>query len=74
MVEAVIMLLKQRYIISTISYKGIQRIEKPEYPDAAIREAILNAIVHKNYTDSTIHMSIYDDKLYSGIQENYLKI
>jgi len=63
MVEAVITLLKQRYIISTISYEGIQRIEKPEYPDAAIREAILNAIVHKDYTDSTIQMSIYDDKI-----------
>lgn len=63
MVEAVITLLKQRYIISTISYEGIQRIEKPKYPDAAIREAILNAIVHKDYTDSTIQMSIYDDKI-----------
>jgi len=63
MVEAVITLLKQRYIISTISYEGIQRIEKPEYPDAAIREAILNAIVHKDYTDSTIQMSIYNDKI-----------
>jgi ATP-dependent DNA helicase RecG len=63
MVEAVITLLKQRYIISTISYEGIQRIERPEYPDAAIREAILNAIVHKDYTDSTIQMSIYNDKI-----------
>ncbi|WP_216848961.1 ATP-binding protein [Pedobacter sp. L105] len=63
MVEAVITLLKQRYIISKIGYEGIQRIEKPEYPDAAIREAILNAIVHKDYTDSTIQMSIYDDKI-----------
>lgn len=63
MVEAVITLLKQRYIISTISYEGIQRIEKPEYPDAAIREAILNAIVHKDYTDSTIQMSIYNDRI-----------
>lgn len=63
MVETVITLLKQRYIISTISYEGIQRIEKPEYPDAAIRESILNAIVHKDYTDSTIQMSIYDDKI-----------
>ncbi|MNK06648.1 Divergent AAA domain protein [compost metagenome] len=63
MVESVMTLLKQRYIISTISYEGIQRIEKPEYPEAAIREAVLNSIVHKDYKDSTIQMSIYDDKI-----------
>lgn len=63
MVEMVMTLLKQRYIVSTISYRGIQRIEKSEYPDAALREAILNAIVHKDYTDSTIQMSVYDHKI-----------
>ncbi len=63
MVESVMTLLKQRYNISTISYEGIQRIEKTEYPEAAIREAVLNAITHKDYKDSTIQMSIYDDKI-----------
>ncbi len=63
MVESVMTLLKQRYILPVISYDGIQRIERPEYPEAAIREAILNAIVHKDYTDSTIQMSVYDDKI-----------
>jgi ATP-dependent DNA helicase RecG len=63
MVESVMTLLYQRYILPTISYDGIQRIEKPEYPEAAIREAVLNAIVHKDYTDSSIQMSVYDDKI-----------
>lgn len=63
MVESVMTLLKQRYILPVISYEGIQRIERLEYPDAAIREAILNSIVHKDYTDSTIQMSVYDDKI-----------
>lgn len=34
-----------------------------EYPEPALREAILNAIVHKNYAGTTIQLSVYDDKL-----------
>ena len=63
MVDKVIRLLKDRYLISPISYEGIQRIEKLEYPEAALREAVLNAIVHKDYTSTTIQLSVYDDKV-----------
>lgn len=63
MVNKVIQLLKDRYLISPITYEGIQRIEKLEYPEAALREAVLNSIVHKDYTDTTIQLSVYDDKL-----------
>lgn len=63
MVDKVIQLLKDRYLISPITYEGIQRIEKLEYPEAALREAVLNAIVHKDYNDTTIQLSVYDDKL-----------
>lgn len=63
MVDKVIRLLKERYLVSPISYEGIQRIEKLEYPETALREAVLNAIVHKDYTSTTIQLSVYDDKL-----------
>ena len=63
MVEKVIFLLKERYMISSITYNGIQRIEKLEYPEQALREAILNSIVHKDYSNTTIQLSVYDDKL-----------
>lgn len=63
MVDKVIQLLKDRYLISPITYEGIQRIEKLEYPEPALREAVTNAIVHKDYTNTTIQLSIYDDKL-----------
>jgi len=33
-----------------VSYKGIQRIETLEYPRKTLREAILNAIVHSDYS------------------------
>lgn len=32
--------------------KGLERIEKQNYPEAALREALLNAIVHKDYSFS----------------------
>lgn len=63
MVDRVMRLLKERYLISLISYEGIQRVEKLEYPEAALREAVLNAIVHKDYTSTTIQLSVYDEKL-----------
>lgn len=31
------------------TFKGLDRIERPDYPQEAIREALLNAIVHRDY-------------------------
>ncbi len=63
MAERVIEILRSKYLISPIRYQGLQRIEELEYPEEALREAILNAIVHKDYTGAPIQMSVYDDKL-----------
>lgn len=45
-IEKSIALLFSRYIKAEISYEGITRLEKFEYPKEAIREALLNAIAH----------------------------
>lgn len=63
MADKVLEILKSKYMVSPIRYEGIQRVEELEYPEAALREAILNAIVHKDYKGSTIQLSVYDDKL-----------
>ena len=49
-IETVIDILKTKYLKSVISYKGIHREEQLEYPDMALREAILNALIHRDYT------------------------
>ena len=63
-VEKTMDLLFTKYIKSSISYEGINRIEKYEYPKDAIREALLNAVSHKDYSGGVpIQISMYSDKL-----------
>lgn len=47
-----------------ISYEGIQRIERLIFPELALREALLNAIAHKDYSSGIpIQISVYVDKI-----------
>ncbi len=57
-------LLFSKYIKSSISYEGLNRVEKYEYPKDAVREALLNAVSHKDYSGGVpIQISVYNDKL-----------
>lgn len=63
-VEKTMDLLFTKYIKSMITYDGLYRIETYEYPKEAVREALLNAIAHKDYTGATpIQISVYKDKI-----------
>ncbi|MCK9500105.1 MAG: transcriptional regulator, partial [Bacteroidales bacterium] len=63
-VEKTIELLFTKYIKAMISYDGIYRIETFEYPKEAVREALLNAVAHKDYASGyPIQISVYTDKL-----------
>ena len=63
-VEKTMDLLFTKYIKAIISYEGIHRTETFEYPKEAIREALLNAVAHKDYTGaSPIQISVYKDKM-----------
>jgi len=63
MADKVMQKLNDRYLIRPISYKGLQRIEPLEYPERALREAILNAIIHKDYSRTNTFLSVYNDRL-----------
>ena len=42
---------------------GLDRIEQHDYPEIAVREAILNAIIHRDYGFSgSIIVNLYDDR------------
>lgn len=64
MPDKVIEVLKNKYLIRPISYRGLERLEPLEYPEPALREAVLNAIVHKDYSSTYIFLRVYDDHLY----------
>lgn len=53
------------YISVAFDFDGsIRRKERFGYPLPAIREALLNAVIHRNYTDgSDIQIKIFDDKI-----------
>ena len=64
-VDRVVEIVQLKYMKAMISYEGIQRIEKYFVPDAALREAVLNALCHKDYASGIpIQISVYADKLY----------
>ena len=46
------------------SFSGLIRIDKKDYPEEAIREALLNSIVHRDYSFSGSNLiNIYDDRI-----------
>ena len=44
---------------------GDGRIEYPEYPETAVLEGIVNAIIHRDYLEigSEVHIDMFDDRL-----------
>ncbi len=68
-VDKIIDVLRLKYLKAYISYEGMHRREKLEYPYEALREAVINALIHRDYTNtSNLQIKVYDDKLvmYNG--------
>lgn len=62
--HTVVDLLRTKYMKAAISYKGIQRIEQFPVPYEALREAILNALVHRDYAvPAPIQIRVYENRL-----------
>ena len=53
-----------KYMKAIITYEGIQRIETLPMPREALREALLNACINKDYAEpSPIQIRVYENKL-----------
>ena len=62
--ETALDLLRTKYDVAAISYENGSRVEKSSFPQDAIREAVLNAIAHKDYSSGIpIQISVYRDKI-----------
>lgn len=70
---------KHLSVASYFKEDQLERIDKPTLPVLAIREALVNAICHRDYKDSSgyISIAIFDDKLEilnNGTLPNQLKL
>lgn len=63
LLQGVLNQLNRKFLTRPIEFEGMHRIEKGEYPVAAIREMFLNALVHRNYMGAPIQIRVYDDKI-----------
>jgi ATP-dependent DNA helicase RecG len=61
--EKVLRTLDYKFLIKNISFVGMNRVEMLEYPVPALREMLLNALIHRNYMGAPTQLRVYDNKL-----------
>lgn len=55
--------LNYKFLTRPIKFEGLQREEKDMYPAQAIREMLLNALVHRTYMGAPVQMRVFDQQL-----------
>ncbi len=62
--DKVLRTLDHKFLIRNISFEGMNRIETLEYPVPALREVLLNALIHRNYMGAPTQIRVYDKKMF----------
>ncbi len=63
-VDLILDILRTKYLKSIISFEGIHRKEKLEYPYDALKELVINALIHRDYSNtSNLQIKVYDKKI-----------
>ncbi|WP_319590179.1 ATP-binding protein [uncultured Draconibacterium sp.] len=63
MLDAVQQQLSYKFLTRPVEFTGMQRIEREQYPVAALREMLLNAMVHRTYMGASVQMRVFDNRL-----------
>jgi len=64
-IEKTMELLLTKYLKASIAYEGLSRTETFDYPVDALREAVLNALIHKDYSSGNpVQISVYSNMLW----------
>jgi len=63
LLQSVLYQLNHKFLIRQIEFEGMHRIEKGEYPVPALREMLLNSLVHRNFMGAPVQIRVYDDKI-----------
>jgi ATP-dependent DNA helicase RecG len=55
----------RQYIAIPAQIEGFQRVDKPDYPLEALREAVVNAVVHRDYSlkGTAVRIFFYSDRV-----------
>lgn len=63
-IEKAVDLLNTKYIIKTIEFKSLSGVEVYPYAERALREALMNAIAHRDYSKGNpIQIKVFRNKL-----------
>jgi ATP-dependent DNA helicase RecG len=63
LVDEVLRQLHRKFLIRAVSFEGVHRIETPPYPMPALREMLLNALIHRSYTGAPTQIRVYDNAI-----------
>ena len=65
LVERALYFVRRNTRATAVLKDGSRRVEKRGYPDEAVREAVVNALIHRNYVlaGSDIKLAVYHDRL-----------
>ncbi len=65
LVDAAVAFVRRNVGASAALVDGVRRLETPGLPEEAVREALVNAVIHRDYllTNTDIELSIYSDRL-----------
>jgi ATP-dependent DNA helicase RecG len=63
LLEEVLVQLNNKFLVRNVSFEGLQRIERNIYPIDALREMLLNALVHRTYMGAHVQLRVFDNKL-----------
>jgi ATP-dependent DNA helicase RecG len=65
LVEQAVEFVRRNTGVSAQLEEGARRLEKPTYPAEAVREAVVNALIHRDYllSNTDIELAIYANRL-----------
>jgi ATP-dependent DNA helicase RecG len=62
-IERCVESLRNKYLLVTSKIDGLYRKDALEFPESVIREAITNAVVHREYLGAHVQIKIFPDKM-----------
>lgn len=63
-IDRTLKLLQTKYLQAEVRYEGSSRVEQQPFPEAALREALLNTLAHKDYSGGApVQISVYENQV-----------